>query len=75
VVSSLLVFVLYRGMNLFFAGETTLGTVFGLGFYGLIWWDVNIALKLLRIRAGDLDRAGGYGKGSPADVSSASASS
>jgi hypothetical protein len=50
VVSSLLVFVLYRGVNLLLPDAAGPSTVFGLGFYGVIWWDVTVALKLLRVR-------------------------
>ena len=54
VISSILVFVMYRGMNLTLGEGTTLSTVCGLGVYGLIWWDVSIAAKLLRVRSVDL---------------------
>jgi hypothetical protein len=30
------------------------GTVFGLAVYGLIWWDVRITLKLLRVQSDDV---------------------
>jgi hypothetical protein len=49
----MLVFVMYRGMNLTLGEGTTLSAVFGLGFYGLLWWDVSIATRLLRVRPVD----------------------
>ena len=54
VISSIFVFVVYRGLNMALAEETTLSTVFGLAVYGLIWWDVRIALKLLRVQFDDV---------------------
>ena len=58
VVSSILVFVMYRGMNLTFGEGTTLSAVFGLGVYGLIWWDVSIAARLMRVRSVDEGQTG-----------------
>jgi len=55
-VSAVLVCVGYRGMNLFLPGAAGLSTLFGLGFYGLIAWDVGVSLKLLRLGAADFAR-------------------
>ena len=58
VISSILVFVMYRGMNLTLGEGTTLSAVFGLGLYGLIWWDVSVAVRLLRVRPVDEGHTG-----------------
>lgn len=49
-VSAVSVFLGYRGINLLVGEETSVGTVLVVGIYGLIWWDVNIAVRLLRVR-------------------------
>ncbi|MEM8534449.1 MAG: hypothetical protein AAGF95_26630 [Chloroflexota bacterium] len=41
----------YRGLNLLFLGETDISNIFAIGFFGLIWWEVSIAIKLLKTRS------------------------